>query len=853
MPRQPPIQLPFPFKGINRSTAFMAQPDGSTPDAVNVRVFDTLDGRARGGQRPGLSKFIGSAIGSAGNIQDINYVMKPLAFLDLAQRAGIGMCDGSTNELKLLNPNTLSPYWSTDANGDGWGVHFRGDGLIWSHAANNTITLVDQNDGAVLTTITPSPALASAYRSCQDKYGNICLVGSSRVYSYTTGGTERYNTTPSSPSVDLGAQVPRTFYLAQTDTMYYVGQRSVNRCVFQKLDCETGVVTNGYQVAIGDSTTMDTTRDIYVDTARNRIWVAHDHDGTASLTVFNYSTEEIMWRADIDMDCYCFIWYDDRMVIGGNDVNANSWNIIEIDPIQDATDGTVYTQAQVQAVAPSKEWNTYIWDMCVDEGGYIYLACQRAASSHVKVHIDDLTTAIVEIDNGNATNPVVGIRPDGVADAVSQRSFWITAVESGKIYSYNNGILTNESGGSADLTTEIGRVASQAAYGKMYFCDEDYYIVFNPDGTAGSKTSTWTPSAGSLPRDSNSRGARLIALYAGSIVLAGVPGDPHNWFMSREGDPLDWDTGAAPAPGKPTAGNVSDAGLVGDPITALIPYSDDYMIIGGDHSIYVMSGHPSAGGRIDLVSNSTGIAFGKAWCQDPDGLIYFLGTNGVYVMPPRGQPKLLTKNRLDKDFSFDPTSFIVRMEWDVRGQGLHLFITKRSGGTSTHWFWDQRVDAWYKQQFPNTVGPLATTTFDGDDPDDRAILLGGRDGYVRFIDASRNSDDGTAISSYAYIGPIMSMEHTRSLLTGLHGYLGEDSDDLTYEVYVGDNAQHAYNQTTPVFSGTWSAGTNPLDLRRAQGQAVFIKVSASTDDETWALEKIAAYFKGTGTNRQRKV
>jgi hypothetical protein len=57
--------LRFPINGIHKGAATISQPEGTTFDAKNVRVFDVLEDRARGGQRPGLDKWgTGNQIGS---------------------------------------------------------------------------------------------------------------------------------------------------------------------------------------------------------------------------------------------------------------------------------------------------------------------------------------------------------------------------------------------------------------------------------------------------------------------------------------------------------------------------------------------------------------------------------------------------------------------------------------------------------------------------------------------------------------------------------------------------------------------------------------------------------------------
>lgn len=50
------FRLKFPLKGINKSRVPEEQPEATSPDMNNVRAFDTLDERIRGGQRPGMKK-----------------------------------------------------------------------------------------------------------------------------------------------------------------------------------------------------------------------------------------------------------------------------------------------------------------------------------------------------------------------------------------------------------------------------------------------------------------------------------------------------------------------------------------------------------------------------------------------------------------------------------------------------------------------------------------------------------------------------------------------------------------------------------------------------------------------------
>ncbi len=68
--------LPFPMRGINRSTEYELQPQGTTQTAQNVRGVEPSTNRERGGSRPGLSKFVGTRpAGVESGIQDLNVVV----------------------------------------------------------------------------------------------------------------------------------------------------------------------------------------------------------------------------------------------------------------------------------------------------------------------------------------------------------------------------------------------------------------------------------------------------------------------------------------------------------------------------------------------------------------------------------------------------------------------------------------------------------------------------------------------------------------------------------------------------------------------------------------------------------
>ncbi|MBM3191018.1 MAG: hypothetical protein FJZ90_20155, partial [Chloroflexi bacterium] len=64
-----PVDVPFPVGGLYKRAGYQRQPPHTTADCLNVRPFDTLEGRERGGARPGIIKAFTPALGSGNPIQ----------------------------------------------------------------------------------------------------------------------------------------------------------------------------------------------------------------------------------------------------------------------------------------------------------------------------------------------------------------------------------------------------------------------------------------------------------------------------------------------------------------------------------------------------------------------------------------------------------------------------------------------------------------------------------------------------------------------------------------------------------------------------------------------------------------
>jgi len=332
--------------------------------------------------------------------------------------------------------------------------------------------------------------------------------------------------------------------------------------------------------------------------------------------------------------------------------------------------------------------------------------------------------------------------------------------------------------------------------------------------------------------------------------------------MSRAGDPFDFDySPTVPDATQAVAGNNSEAGELGDIVTALAPYQDDLMVMGGANSVWVMRGDPAAGGQIDNIVRGIGIVGPHAWCFDDVGNFYFFAVNGLYrISAGLGtQPELISKNKLDTTFAdLDVSAQYIRMEYDPIWQGVHIFNVSEAEPSSNalapmHYFWDSRNNGFWPDQYPASIGPTATLYFNDDNPERSGVVLGGWGSYLRQFDDGAADDDGTAITSrvqFAAENPGLAMADSK--LSEIHINLDRQSDDLTLNVYSGQTVEDAVRDANLRFARTLVAGKNNAIRQRARGAAIVFEVTQSATASTWAYENGLAIFETQGKTRRRR-
>lgn len=371
----------------------------------------------------------------------------------------------------------------------------------------------------------------------------------------------------------------------------------------------------------------------------------------------------------------------------------------------------------------------------------------------------------------------------------------------------------------------------------------------------------WTATVGTAPWDDATLGpARMVTVYRLRAITARFANNSSALAAPRVGAPTDFGYGVAPLS---TAaffiGGTGDAGQPSDAITALAPYSDDYLIIGCANSIFMLEGDPGYGGAIQNITYAVGILGPRAWCFDHQGNFYFLSTSGLSVMPKGTRDPQPIKGSelayiLDR---IDTGNTLVQLEFDSFKRDIVILLTPNSGATAgVHIKYSLGRNSPWQISFPLAMGPWSRCQIVGPEDEDRRFLLGGNDGYIRRPNDAATADDGTAIVSRVRLGPIYaSKQRAESLCSELQFIGAQGSGPVLWYWLTGDSAEEVMRK--PIAQAAASGTTlsvadygfqTPIGLRACGGcHAIEIAQTSATD--TWALESIMALLEATSRRR----
>lgn len=363
-------------------------------------------------------------------------------------------------------------------------------------------------------------------------------------------------------------------------------------------------------------------------------------------------------------------------------------------------------------------------------------------------------------------------------------------------------------------------------------------------------------------------GCTLAVRCWNSILCGGDPQAPSVWQCSRRDDAFDF-LFSAPATdkGRAIAGTVTNQSNVTGPITALIPFWNDFAIFATANSMYVMRGDPRLGGRLDTITERTGIIDRFAWCLTAEGNLIYLAHDGLRMVGASVSPQseMLSHDKIPAELrGLDPTQIEISMEYDVNERGVLIGLTPPSG-TASHWFFDLKNRGFWETTFPAVAQPRLQCVFNSENPSLRGVAIGGGDGYIRSFRRSQFFDDVPAlamadkrIASSVTLGPFGPAGRDNTLaamLETIEAQLAAGSGPIAWKVFAAPDAESCVAQTTPFASGTWTslptARRTLRQLIKARGGAFLIQLdSADTTGATsWTFDGLDARLRIVGPQR----
>lgn len=420
--------------------------------------------------------------------------------------------------------------------------------------------------------------------------------------------------------------------------------------------------------------------------------------------------------------------------------------------------------------------------------------------------------------------------------------------------------LNFSGGGVATYSDALQYLQSATGNSRIYFTDGEDYYAYNPKDDDIDKLVS--ENNGQIPKR-----ARLMEFWRNRLVLARSDQLPGTWHMSRAGDVTDWDQyPQTDDTAKAVSGTTARAGLCPDSINAIVPYSDDLIWFGCDSSIWQMTGDPAgSNGEWDMITDEVGMSFGRPFCKDDTGKLWFFGSKGGLYTWDNGLTDVSTGKIRRRLRDIDLGSNYIRLVYNYADDGIHIFVCPFGVAVDEpkdHYFYDKRLGSFHIDHFGTSgdkIEPTAVIVVDGDAGSDRAILLGGGDGRVRRWGSGPSgvipksdllsSSDDRAIDSYVLIGPIADVhDMSEAAMSELAMVLAPDFSGVHIEVFVTDTPDSLGD---PVWRGEIHAGRNANQLLRVSGDSIYLRLRNATLDEHWALEKATAILSYGGQIRSR--
>ncbi len=813
--------LLFPLGGLDRKTAYQSQPPYTTMDALNVRPYRMESRRMSGGSRPGLAKWDETDLGNKVNM------------LVLARGRQVKRREGSTGVGDGVTDSNVTPDSIRD--------DFEGSVLRskWEAFGDVPLPYVDANP--------PNGRFASPVAAV---WKPLTVVDMTRRIQarMLVGGV-------------LGASSPNGTYTL------FLGLANSSPSASDGIEATLTIGDSGVSLAVKANGTQAYSGSIEDGAASGMLDIRLEADGSWAVSYcnrqvatgsgatvagprFGFMLEAAEEGCVAAIDSIEYTYFPDVSAWAGQDGEGDPGGFLYVDNFSEfpvAADGGNLYEAQVTEKGGCNGWLPAGNTVKVQQEGYV-MAQQRLRDLFIAdcgAYKASGTDGTIAVSSGTATLSATAIS-DWTARGIVAGSDVVLISDAATGVVEGEYVVGTVATAGITLTGYNGETGGTCTYQvavspKVYRHDE------------GNSLEPFVAEVGSVPVN-----CPLICLYRDRIVLAGAPTEPHLWYMSRQGDPYDWnytedlesnetDYGIA------VAGSNADAGVIGQPIRALVPHSDDYLVFGYDSQLWIMRGDPASGGQLDCISRTVGIIGKMAWCYGPQGEIYFLSYNGLHRLAAGGSflPQMVSYPRIPVELTRYTYADNVQLAYDRDNVGIHIFVE----GEETGWFFSVENESFWPVRFASGADVTALCEYGN------RVLFGCADGYVRVHDDRSVLDDSSPFTSYVVMGPVRlgRDDYGRGVLQRLETTMCGSRDAVGMQlgfVFADEPIQAAqmYGMDDYALRVSLQKPVANLITRRGSG-CMLIKVGLTEQAQAdaaswWGMERLGAYIKATGRFRE---
>ena len=358
-------------------------------------------------------------------------------------------------------------------------------------------------------------------------------------------------------------------------------------------------------------------------------------------------------------------------------------------------------------------------------------------------------------------------------------------------------------------------------------------------------------------------GCKIITRYRGRICLIGNPANMG--FGAFVGNPFDWDFG------KPTSNTAraielwpASAGDIPDEITAAIPASDDYLLIGTTDTLFRLAGDPANGGVLQNLSRSLGIISPTAWCFGPGGEIVFLSRAGIKISPAGGggYPQDISELKLPDELkNIDPRSFDALMAYDAPDGVAHLYLSGKNPRATRHYCLDWFGNCLWPVDLHGDIYPRVLCVYSTGDAADSCVLHGTFGGQLLRYRRTYENDMGRTMSEFVDYGPfgLGGGPGLEGMVLSLDVTLDPESGPVQWNLFIAPTAEGCFDVETfanglitpPLpegyryMTGTWQAWSNYTNHVNLAGCYAVLAITSLRDPNAdyentrgWAVSDI---------------